>query len=274
MDVLYKYVTYQRALTCIPEVGDGTLRATQPAALNDPFECAVNATNYLFPNEWDENRQLADILTQVNESKPVTAEDVHLAREKYGSLFTRQLLAKQVSTRFGIVSFATDPLHPLLWSHYTTGGSGFAIGYDVDELHKVAGSDASLRRVEYQDRPILIGGPIVFVSPESNCRSSCPTRAASGPYEDEWRLIIELRRTIGTGQPDQHGQPINLVRIPNSAVVRVLYTERTPPESVKLIRDRLADRNNRYRVDKLVKLIMSSTTYGYEEAEDDKTPHR
>ena len=60
-----------------------------------------------------------------------------------------------------------------------------------------------------------------------------------------------------------------LVRIPNSAVVRVLYTERTPPESVELIRDRLADRNNRYRVDKLVKLIMSSTTYGYEEAEDD-----
>ena len=38
MDVLYKYVTAQRALTCIPELGDGTLRATQPAALNDPFE--------------------------------------------------------------------------------------------------------------------------------------------------------------------------------------------------------------------------------------------
>ena len=38
MDILYKYVTVQRALTCIPELGDGTLRATQPAALNDPFE--------------------------------------------------------------------------------------------------------------------------------------------------------------------------------------------------------------------------------------------
>ena len=39
MDTLSKYVTARRALTCIPEVGDGTLRATQPAALNDPFEC-------------------------------------------------------------------------------------------------------------------------------------------------------------------------------------------------------------------------------------------
>ena len=46
MDVLYKYVTHTRALTCIPEVGDGTLRATQPAALNDPFECAVT-THYV-----------------------------------------------------------------------------------------------------------------------------------------------------------------------------------------------------------------------------------
>ena len=30
MEVLYKYVRSERALTCIPEVGDGTLRATQP----------------------------------------------------------------------------------------------------------------------------------------------------------------------------------------------------------------------------------------------------
>ena len=98
MDVLYKYVTHTRALTCIPEVGDGTLRATQPAALNDPFECAV-ATHYVFSDEWEENRKLADTLTQINESNPVTAEAVDRARTDYGSLFTRQLFAKQVSTR-------------------------------------------------------------------------------------------------------------------------------------------------------------------------------
>ena len=133
MDVLYKYVTHQRALTCIPEVGDGALRATQPAALNDPLECAVT-TAYVIPDEWKENRELAGTLTQINKNKPVTAEDVDLARRDHGSLFTRQLLAEQLSTRFGIVSLAADPSHPLLWSHYTTDGSGFAIGYDVAEL--------------------------------------------------------------------------------------------------------------------------------------------
>ena len=42
--LLYKYVTADRASTCLPEVGDGALRATQPAALNDPFECHVVKT--------------------------------------------------------------------------------------------------------------------------------------------------------------------------------------------------------------------------------------
>ena len=45
--ILYKYVTSRGALNCIPEVGDGTLRATQSAALNDPFEYAV-ITSYGF----------------------------------------------------------------------------------------------------------------------------------------------------------------------------------------------------------------------------------
>ena len=138
MDILYKYVTPRRSLTCIPEVGDGTLRATQPAALNDPFECAVT-TIYSFHDEAEENRQLAEGLTGINKSKRVSEERVRCARGNYGSLFTRQLFTEQVSTRFGIVSLTTNPCHPLMWSHYTTDGSGFVIGYDFQELNKLTG---------------------------------------------------------------------------------------------------------------------------------------
>ena len=267
MDILYKYVTPRRALTCIPDVGDGTLRATQPAALNDPFECAVT-TIYIIPEEAEENRQLAKVLTGINESKPVTEEDVHRARREHGSLFTRQLFAEQVSTRFGIVSFTTDPLHPLMWSHYTTDGSGFVIGYDVAELGKLTGPMGCLRSVHYGNKPVLITGPTVLVAPESNLPGFLSMKSDHWAYEDEWRLIVELNRTIGTGETDQHGQPINLVQVPNEAVVCVYYTERTPRESVKLIQDRLADRNNRYRAENPRKLILSSTSYGYEEAPD------
>ena len=269
MEVLYKYVTARRALTCIPEVGDGTLRATQPAALNDPFECAVT-TAYVFPDEAKENRELAKVLTEINETKRVTAEDVHRARRQHGSLFTRQLFTEQVSTRFGIVSFTTHPRHPLMWSHYTTDGSGFVIGYDVAELSKLAGPEGCLRNVKYGDRPALIMGPIVLVSPESNLPNLLSFKSNHWSYESEWRLIVELNRTIGTGETDQHGLPINLVQIPNEAVVSVYYTERTPRESVKLIRNRLADKNNRYRAGNPRKLILSSDSYGYEEAPKDR----
>ena len=268
MGILYKYVTPRRALTCIPEVGDGTLRATQPAALNDPFECAV-APVYVITDEAEENRELARVLTEINVSKPVTAEDVHRARRRHGSLFTRQLFTEQVSTKYGIVSFTADPRHPLMWSHYTNDGSGFVIGYNVAELSKLTGPEGCLRIVKYGDRPPIIAGPIVLVSPESNLPILLSIKSDHWSYEKEWRLIVELNRIISTGLTDQHGLPINLVQIPNQAVVSVYYTERTPPESVKLIRDRLADKNNRYQAEKPRKLILASTSYGYEEAPED-----
>ncbi len=162
-----------------------------------------------------------------------------------------------------------DPLHPLMWSHYTTDGSGFVIGYDASELRKLVGLDGCLRIVDYGDRPPFIMGPIVLASPESNLPILLSQKSGHWSYENEWRLIVELNRTIGTGEADQHGQPINLVQVPNGAVVSVYYTERTPNESVKLIRDRLADKNNRYRAENPRKLILSSASYSYEEAPDD-----
>ena len=268
MDILYKYVTSRRALTCIPEVGDGTLRATQPAALNDPFECAVT-TPYMFSDEAEEDRELARVLTEINENKPVTAEDVQCARQEHGSLFTRQLLTDQLSTRFGVVSFTTNPDHPLMWSHYTTDGSGFVIGYDLEILSELSGPGGWLREVDYANRPPPIIGPNVLVTPESNLSVLLSIKSDNWSYEDEWRLIIELKRTIGTGETDQHGQPVNLVQVPNEAVVCVFHTERTPHESVRLIRSRLAGKNNRYRALSPRKLILSSISYSYEEAPAD-----
>ena len=209
---------------------------------------------------------MAKVLTDINQSKPVTEEHVHRARREHGSLFMRQLFTGQVSTKLGIVSFTTHPRHPLLWSHYTTDGSGFVIGYDVAEISKLAGPKGCLRSVEYGNKPVLIAGPTVLVSPESNLPILLSMKSDHWAYEDEWRLIVELNRTVGTGEKDQHGQPINLVQIPNEAVVTVYYTERTPRESVTLIRDRLADNNNRYRAESPRKLVLSSTSYGYEEA--------
>ena len=105
MVVLYKYMTAERALTCLPVVGDGTLRATQPVALNDPFECAVQMGT-VQPDDDEDNRQLAQALSNLNGTTPVTEHVVRKAEFDYGSLYVRNLLTKQLSQRFGIVSFA------------------------------------------------------------------------------------------------------------------------------------------------------------------------
>ena len=151
-----------------------------------------------------------------------------------------------------------------MWSHYTSDGSGFVIGYDSAKLSQLAGPKGGLRKVVYQDKPARIPGPIVLSSPESNLPTLLSMKSDHWSYEDEWRLIMELSETIGIGETDRHGLPINLLQVPNEAVVSVYYTERSPQETVKLIRERLADKNNRYRAESTRKLILSLTSYGYE----------
>ena len=88
MDTLYKYVTADLAMTCLPEIGDGSLRASQPSALNDPFECALSFTvvdrngKVVDVDEIDEEklyRAYARGLTDINKNSPVSPCEVRAA---------------------------------------------------------------------------------------------------------------------------------------------------------------------------------------------------
>ena len=264
MGLLYKYVSAERALTCLPEIGDGTLRATQPAALNDPFECAV-FKRFSERDEREGNRRLSEVLTSIHRSSPVSEERVVEARERFGSLYLRELLSQQLSQRFGIVSFTTDPRHPLMWSHYTIDGSGFVVGYDADRLRTLSSREGCLQRVRYGNEPIpLLDYPVLN---EENMNPLLSYKSAHWAYEQEWRLIVELHETIGTGLKDGRCQPINLLRVPNPAVAEVYYTELTPPATVRKVQERLANANNRYGTVSPAKLVLSDTSFGYQDAE-------
>ena len=265
-DFLYKYVTAGRVLACLPEVGDGALRATQPSSLNDPFEGHV-AKTFVEKDKEDGNKKFAKILTELNERTPVTATQVAEARRRHGSLYMRELLSQQASRRFGIVSFSAEPFHPLMWAHYTVDGSGFVVGYKAEELRALARNDDCLCEVEYQPKPAYLMGYVVAVRPHSNVFRNLSLKGMHWKHEKEWRLIVELDETLGTGETDTHGYPINLLRIPNSAVGKVYYTERTPVEAVTEIERRLGSENNRYGVRQATKLVLSDHTYGYEEEE-------
>ena len=265
MDFLYKYVSSQRVLTCLPEVGDGTLRATQPSALNDPFECAT-AKKFVEKDSEAGNRRLSTVLTNIHRSTPVSEAEVLEARERYGSLYMRELMSQQLSRRFGVIAFASSPYHPLMWSHYTVDGSGFVVAYDVEELKRLCATEDHLRPVLYsKEPPIIMDYPVL--SDAGNILVFLAKKSDHWKYEQEWRLIVELNATVGTGHRDAHDQPINLVRIPNRAVSSVFFTERTPAKAMDEVRKRLDDGNNRYRARHLTKLVLSETAYAYVEAE-------
>ena len=261
VEILYKYVNAQRVLNCLPEVGDGALRATQPAALNDPFECGV-APGVARQDQQAENEEIAAVLSSLNGATPVSEAKVRRARCEYGSLFLRELLVGQLSQRYGIVSFSSDPRQLLMWAHCTGDCSGFVIGYRVDDLRSLRRRDDSLREVRYESRVLPISVYPVL-SEEENVNILLSFKSEQWSYESEWRLIVELSDTMGTGSRDSRGLPINLVRVPNEAVISLFHTERTPIAVVQEISGRLQNPNNRYGVQRLTKLVASPNRYGF-----------
>ena len=258
--LLFKYISSERVLTCLPEIGDGTLRATPPAALNDPFECAATS---LFSEQDDThgNKILSQIFTSLHPTSPVSEIDVANARKEFGSLFVRELIVLQLSKRVGIVSFAKHPHQLLMWAHYALNCSGFVIGYDVEYLLVPDNGQGGLRPVNYSNEipPVME----FFLAQTESIGDFLSYKNDLWKYEQEWRLIVDLKDTIGTGYADKQGQPINLIRVPNEAVCRVYFTERTPSEAVAKVKERLATPNNRFTTKMPLKLIQAPGKYGY-----------
>ena len=118
--------------------------------------------------------------------------------------------------------------------------------------------------VEYrQERPSITGYEVL--PDQENVYNILLKKSSYWCYEKEWRLVVELNHTLGTGEIDAHGKPINLFQIPNEGVIELYYTERTPVEVVDRIKNRIRDANNRYHVSDVVKLLLSDSTYDYVE---------
>ena len=254
--MLYKYVSAERVVDCLPEKGYGTLRATQPSALNDPFECAVDTAGAEMSAE-----NLSTFLTAVNCTTLVSPSAVNDAKKRHGSLYVNQILSDQLSQRFGIVSFTKQRNHPLMWAHYTIDGSGFVIGYDEEQIGAL-GEKYALGEVKYLRRPKFRIQEMGLS--EANLQTLFFCKSCYWDYEKEWRLIVELDKAIGTGKKDARNKPIYLVPVPASSVGAVYYTERTPIDVVNEVERRLGSSDSKYGIDSPVKLVLDKSNYGYE----------
>ena len=258
--ILYKYMSAERALLVLPESGNGTLRVTQPATLNDPFECASKLVSDN-PNGVVDVKEIIEKLKIFSPKGSVSERDLQSSSTVFGTHNWSQLLRKLLSLRFGIVSFSASPLNPLLWAHYADSGKGVVIGYDISILKKFTNEHEILRPVQYQDQLPIVSESLV-VRPDNGLQNLMLMKSKHWQYEEEWRLILEISGTTGTGQNDENGVPICLCSIPNEAVVEVIVTQRTPYRISSALQERLMRRHG-YRGWPLEHLTLAPDKYGY-----------
>ena len=93
--VLYKYLPSERAIKVLPEDGNGALRATQPAALNDPFKCATRCSA-VYPSDDVEIKEIVEALNWIVPEHSLNNVDVQVFWQRFG---TRSLSANLGETR-------------------------------------------------------------------------------------------------------------------------------------------------------------------------------
>lgn len=193
-------------------------------------------------------------------------EAIERARRDHGSNYLRELFARQLSYRYGIVSFAEAPGDPLMWTHYAEEGLGVVVGYDAAEVRSALPDAASLHPVQYVPEPVLWDYPAVAEYPELAMSIMC-SKGMPWRYEREWRIVVEMKDTLGNGSRDRYGMPVKLLRMPNKAVRSVYYTDRTPPEDVEELRTRLGRAANGYAAARMRRMVLSDDAFEYRERE-------
>ena len=258
--VLYKYMSAERALLVLPQSGNGTLRVTQPATLNDPFECASR----LLPDSPKGVVDIKEIAEKFKNFSPKSkgiSGNIRSSTTVTGTHDWSKCLRELLSLKFGIVSFSANPLEPLLWAHYGDSGKGVAIGYDTSGLKEIPTANEIFGPVQYHDKLPTVTESLV-VQPGSELKNLMLMKSNHWGYEKESRLVLELSNTIGTGENDENGFPICLCSIPNEAVVEVIVTQRCPEGISSTLHERLIGRHG-YRGWPLEELILAPDKYGY-----------
>src|SRR6266480_3191095 len=161
--LLYRYLSLEHAIGSVEE---GRLKVGRLNELNDPFDCFPRVINL-----------------------PSGAKGFDLG-------FADGML-NTWSSKFGIVYYSATVNDPVLWSHYSSGHRGIALGFEVptsDILVKVTYSD---------ERPILdfhscnVSTPHeAFHFVRSVMIQIFSVKASSWSYEEEYRQFFLLESCI------------------------------------------------------------------------------
>ena len=255
-EVLYKYIPADL-------IGKGpprSLRATQILALNDKMEC-----NFVTMRGTD--MDVLDFLvlarSRIEEHLgiAVTEEELLERSLRFGDLRLSTFVQEFLNSRVGVVSLSTDILVPTMWSHYA-GNTGVVVGYDSAALrglgyelwpmhyarfapvYEPTRDDAirlyfaDLEKVEQDARsgqeaggmPTLATAELAHMGAGwKNISRLLFTKGASWAYENEVRLLVDLKEARDTKKCDDGGQPIQVIDLPPSAITEIYGSDSTSP---------------------------------------------
>jgi hypothetical protein len=155
---LYRYLKAEHALKIIR---DREFRVSRLAELNDPFE--------FMPG-----------LPFVHPTWPHDIVDKQLG-----------FLVDALNPKYGIICFSERISDPVVWSHYSDGHKGAALGFDVF-------CDDSLFQIKYPStRPTIDMGRIETMTEDellAMMRGILSAKAPSWSYEAEYRVFVDLAK--------------------------------------------------------------------------------
>jgi hypothetical protein len=247
--IVYKYLPVAR----LTYLDDELLRFTQPAALNDPFECYPKLTvedahrmrveetakhGKAFVQDMsvsrNERRINRRVLRRVRETQ--TLRDTEQKLDGYWQTFhTRQ------NAEVGILSLSSRPGSTLMWSHYSDSHQGFCVGFKRD--HEFFQGNPRDPRNVLTPRPVTYADER-FQYPTSEGEElgvdHIFTKCKDWEYEAEHRMVLRLSTAdqIKAEKPF----PIHLFRVPHSAVSEIIIGARAPTAVIDTVAD-FAKRN-------------------------------
>lgn len=256
-DTYYKFLPIDR----ISYLDDQLLRFTQPADLNDPFEC--------YPRAIDESK-LFDTIKQVItnsekfKSNPPDSRTVKdIINESIKDFIPKTY--DKINQEIGILSLSKTWKSSLMWSHYCLSHIGFCIGYEKahnffdDFLNENLNQSQHTKEVDYQNTraEINVGYPVQ--KPDFEILL---TKSKEWDYEKEVRVIKTLNLRHALKKNDQGGLDVNLFEVPHNSIKEIIVGVKIQLEP----KEKIIQFCKKNQI-KLYQAIISDTTFDMERNE-------
>lgn len=241
MSSIYKYFSPRR----VKFLDDYLIRFTQPADLNDPFECLPAIPVGVL------ERGLEQMMHTINTTTPTVegsaskrkrakqAVEMHKIelRARYNTLdkireHYYQVASGNLNAKLGILSLSRRWDSALMWSHYTSSYTGYCVGFNrdhnfFDAYENDKGDRSSLLAVRYgQKRGFLPGGKLS----DDDVSNVLLSKSIDWSYEEEERLIAVL--DLCAKRNDASPYPHHLFEIPSDAISEIIIGQRSSPELI------------------------------------------